>query len=258
MKKIKQKLKNVELPTDKIFKVSKLFEMHNWEIKKGNEFSLYNRFCETLNLFESEQQEFIINLTKNFLKIDIDEYFITLKQVLDMMYEENPKVFTSKIFILPLNFADEVYKPKSSTMMAYLFQHSSFKYEPYFAGRKIIVASSISSIPSNINQSSSSIVFLVDDYVGTGDTAEEALKVIIDNKVNKDKVVLISLVAQNEGIEKIRGMGFRAYAAYYRKKGISEEYKDEELEKYTKIMEDIEKKFYLDQKIILGIKDQRL
>lgn len=244
MKKIKKKFTSKDLSIDKIYKVSKLFKMHQWEIdgNEDNEFSLYHRFCETLNLFEEEQQELIIDLTKKFLKIDLDGYLGTLKQVLKNMYNNDPSIFTSKIFILPLNFAEENYKVKSSAMMAYLFQNSSFNYEPYFAGKKITIVTSIQNIPNNINTSASSIIFLVDDYIGTGDTAETALNSITDSKIIKDKIIVVSLVAQNEGVKKIEDMGFKVYAAHYRKKGISEEYEGEKMEKYTNLMEEIERK----------------
>lgn len=59
---------------------------------------------------------------------------------------------------------------------------------------------------------------MVDDFIGTGDTAEAALNDLIHKGINKDKIVVISLVAQEQGLNKIRSLDIKTDTAYLRKK----------------------------------------
>ena len=71
------KRKKVSAPLfsmDTMAKLDTVFVSNNWKIEKKNRISLYNRFCETLVRFDQEEQQFILDLTKRFKKIGIEEY----------------------------------------------------------------------------------------------------------------------------------------------------------------------------------------
>ncbi|QWH98165.1 phosphoribosyltransferase-like protein [Bacillus mycoides] len=248
--------KQNELTGELLYKINKIFEHHDWPVENNQEieYSLYNRFCKTLRMFDKDQQELIIELTRNYLKLDLGDYLGALTIVLDNMYKQTPNIFTKKIYIMPLIAPDDIGKTKSSTMMAYLFQNIDLKYKPYFANKEINVVNTLEGLPKKLNTSSSCVVFMVDDFIGTGDTAEGAINNLINNGINMDKIVVISLVAQEQGLNKIQSLGIKAYTAYLRRKGISDYYPPEISEKYISIMRTIEEVIKPDEQHLLGYK----
>ncbi|MCU4943041.1 hypothetical protein OCF52_26565 [Bacillus cereus] len=250
-------IKQNELTGEMLLKISRIFKQHGWPVEdnKEMEYSLYNRFCKTLRMFDNEQQELIIELTRNYLKLDFEDYLGALKVVLENMYKQNPDIFTRKIYIMPLIAPQDIGKAKSSTMMAYLFQNIDLKYKPYFANREIIIVNTFEGLPKKLNTANSSVVFMVDDFIGTGDTAEEALNDLIHKGINRDKIVVISLVAQEQGLNKIRSLDIKTYTAHLRKKGISDYYPSEISEKYISLMKTIEEVIKPHNKHMLGYKE---
>ncbi|MEK0224380.1 phosphoribosyltransferase-like protein [Bacillus proteolyticus] len=249
-------IKQNELTGEMLLKISQIFKQHSWPVENDREmeYSLYNRFCKTLSMFNEDQQELIVELTRNYLKLDLEDYLGTLRIVLENMYKQNPNIFTKNIYVMPLIAPDDIGKSKSSTMMAYLFQNTDLKYQPYFANKNITIVNNFNGLPKKLNTSNSSVVFMVDDYIGTGDTAEEALNDLIDKGVNRDKIAVISLVAQEQGLNKILSLDISAYTAYLRRKGISDYYPPEISEKYISIMRTIEEVIKPNTKHLLGYK----
>ena len=63
-----------QLKLDKMHKLDKLFKHHNWPTDRNVDRSLYSRFCKTLMLLTDHLQDFLIELTKDFIWINGKEY----------------------------------------------------------------------------------------------------------------------------------------------------------------------------------------
>ena len=97
-----------------------------------------------------------------------------------------------------------------------------------------------------------SILVLVDDFIGTGNTAEKCLKSMNLPKDIVERTKVLALVAQEEGVDYIQKLGVELYVGETRRKGISDYYTDEEAEHRLKLMEEIEDKMSVKRNYRLG------
>lgn len=133
-------------------------------------------------------------------------------------------------------------KTKSSGLVAYSCQDTMLKYTDLFKNTKFIIIDDLKYLPkkSKLDVNNNPII-LVDDYIGTGDTAIESLEEILELKNYSNKsLFLVSLVAQLTGKKNINDRGFELLSSIYRNKGISDNYEGEKQVELKRIMVSIE------------------
>ena len=86
------------------------------------------------------------------------------------------------------------------------------------------------------------LFFLVDDFMGTGKTAEEALNYYIDKRsIPKAQIIVLSIVAQKEAVDYIREkFEVKVFCPIIRDKGISGHYSSSKRDGAIAIMSSIE------------------
>jgi hypothetical protein len=78
-------------------------------------------------------------------------------------------------------------------------------------------------IEQNHKGRANSLIILLDDFIGSGDTALEAITYFNDNiRNNSDTLILISLVAQLQGVLKIEEQGYKIFYAHLRARAITD------------------------------------
>lgn len=100
------------------------------------------------------------------------------------------------------------------------------------------------------DQRNESLICLVDDFVGTGQTALNVLEELKKRGFNKNQLYVTALVAQESGINALEGYGVPGFASIIRKRGISDNPKYTECD--MKIMESIEAKIGVREPYKLG------
>jgi hypothetical protein len=84
-------------------------------------------------------------------------------------------------------------------------------------------------------------LILVDDFIGSGETALNALSYVMrDIGIDQSNIIILSIVAQIEGIEKIQAQKVTICTAEVRKKGITDSFTSPQKEDYIKIMKEVE------------------
>jgi len=222
-------------------KITHLFERKGWHIidSPDDPESLFSRFCNMLDGLKPEQQELILKLTERYLRVNFKEYLSQFKLATSQV-EKNIIERAPKIYIMPLLPKEDIGKSKSSTFLAHLCKGVDFKYDKLYSRTKFFVIDTIESLPQNFN-SGTSIIFLVDDFIGTGETAEAALNFLVkDTGILQEKIIIISLVAQKEGINRLLKLGAKVYSSVIRDKGITDMYSNPIRRQYLSIMRKIE------------------
>ena len=127
-----------------------------------------------------------------------------------------------------------LYQIKGTTIRQHINLH------PY------MVIDNISKI--NLPDSSKNRIVLVDDFVGTGETAMGAVEYVRElcpTLKDNSTIVVLCIVAMKEGTELLRRNGVATYCHHIRQKGISEEMvegeRDEALNNMTVIESNIKK-----------------
>lgn len=214
-----------------------LFEIKSWNIEKHDGMSLYDRYCNTLLKFEPDEQQFILELSRRFIRIDINEYLPIFEELAYRIRCEYPD---SDIILSPCLPKKDIGNVKSAGLALYQMASTPYKYD---MGNCWIEKNDIANRAAFVNDDS--IIVLVDDFVGTGETAIGAVDYVHDvlgKDFPNDRIKVLSIVVQQSGKQVIESIGVQVYALYEFKKGISDYYEGDRLAKAIEVMEKIEKK----------------
>lgn len=229
-----------------------LFIEKGW--KQFDEYeSFFSNFCSMLENLDGEHSELIIELTKDFIWLRSLDYYLHLKNTL-IKLADFKKLDLSTIHIIPLfSKSDrEKNKIKSSSLVAYLCQINEFKYNDILKNTKFIIHNDLERLPNPATlKRNNNPIILIDDYIGTGDTALEALNEVLEyKKYDNETLFVASLICQNEGKRVLNEFGYEVISDIFRDKGISEKYSGNELVKMLELMNEIEAILRQDEKFI--------
>ena len=233
-----------------VTKLYNIFEKKNWKIWEEGDSSVFDRFCERLVELESdEERDLIIELTNEFLWIQsnmYEEYLLRAFKNLFKSEKWNPEKEKS-IYICPLLPPRDFGKQKSSTHMLYLCQGILLRTYSEFQEKQVRICET----PERLKEHADKIgaLILIDDFIGSGETALECLEYL--NFVNV-KTYIVALVAQEEGINNISSEGISVFTAVSRKKAITDVYPEEEAKEKIKKMIKISKQLQAPKGMQLG------
>lgn len=219
-----------------IDKAKSIFLENGWLFENQPKFE---RFCETLAILTNEQRELYFELTRRFLVYeDISSY---RNGILNVFSKVETKDFL-KIYIYPLLSEEDLNKNKSSNFVHYQFRDARFELPNDVDNKLVFLDRPGEGLPKDVNSNENLKIILVDDFIGTGETALGAVKYLCEKKnVSKNKITILSLVAQQKGIDAIEAEDIAVYSNMVRNKGISDNYTEETKSKYLIIMEKVEK-----------------
>jgi len=227
-----------------VAELTRIFKRKTWEVKddSDNQLSLFNRFISTLTNFSPEQRKLILELTERFDLIPSSDYEAHIKIALNNLLKDTALDLSeiNSIYVAPLIAERDFGKNKSSKYV----QYSLPNLLPYYSqlGNKKIIPTNELELPSNVKWETS-ILLVVDDFIGTGNTAKEAIGFLIDKKeIATNNIIVLSIAALREGISLIKNLNVRIYTSMELKKGITDFYSAEEIPNKLEIMDEIEGK----------------
>lgn len=238
-------------------KLVEVFTANEWEIpneEAGME-SRFNRFCERLCTLDAEEQRLVIELTRRFTAIGGTEYPQLILKLMNCLHSQNLPVFSEveKVFILPLIAPEDRGRTKSSSVVWYHCREELIRYSSLLADKTVLCcdiekASWIKTLKIN------ELVILVDDFIGSGETAVSAVNWLTDSfGTDPKQIVILSIAALEMGIDHVRQKtGVEVYAYYIFRKGISDYYSDDQRDGCLKTMAGIEDKLKVDSDFRLG------
>lgn len=238
--------KDSRLSAEVFLSLVQVFKDKEWEIPEKTEDSQsrFCRFCERLSIFEEEEQRLIIELTKRFSEIKYEDYLSVALNLLEQINRTNNTFLVSakRLFFFPLLAPDDFTKSKSSKFVWYFFRSEKIKYCRALSNKELYFFE-IDNETSTKKLKSDDFIILVDDYIGTGETAEKAIKWFQEERhIDPSMMVILALAAQNIGLEYLKNLGVEVYSYYRFDKGITDYYAGEELEAHIRLMIGIEKK----------------
>lgn len=231
-------------------KLMELFQKKHWQIDTDKDFSTFERYVTTLSNLSEEQQNFMMKISERFLHIGISQYVDELVFPLERLRKENPACCLLFAQCLP---EAEKGNLKSSAMVLYQFRGNSIN-SLVELGKHTVCTSDIKTYLPRLKKGTFKIV-LVDDYIGTGDTALAAIEYVrhvSSDELAKSDIMILCIVAMKEGVERLANEGIRVYSTHTLSKGISDYYKGEELEKATSLMSSIEAKIKVTDRCRFG------
>lgn len=214
-----------------------IFTQNNWFSKSGQE-QAYKSFMDMLVNFSDEQKNLILDLAKRYLWIGFNEYFQAILDQLTIV-EDAKLASCEKIIVFPIVKPKDIGKAKSSMPFLYMFRSVTFAGKRY-EHINFEVVDSYTQI-KKIKFGPKDLLFLVDDFVGSGDTLKITVEEILKNETLKAEVInVLTLVTQAESLSKVKELKISYYSAHTRTKGISDFYASSEIEAKISIMRSIE------------------
>jgi hypothetical protein len=225
---------------ESISQLNKIFKTNNWSERDIDEF-VFDNFCKLLDNLNAEQRKLIIELVERYKWISFAEYPEKILATLDNIEEEklnNLKV----IYLFPvIKLEDEggfksgqflIYQIKAFKRHLKKYKEITFKYTSKFE----ILTNPDFKLKDNES------LFLIDDYIGSGETLNACLEIIKTNpEITNDKINIVTLATQKETADVVSQEGITIYSDYYSAKGITDYSTSPLLEEKIKIMLEIEK-----------------
>ena len=242
-----------------IFELASIFKEKGWTIEQStdDEYSIFDLFCDRLQSLESDSdRDLIIELTKNYLVVDVDEYCNYLSKTLKIFFEEKKYLLDNldTIHVFPVQEKDYIDKTKSGNIICYFLQGIVFRKLSVFRDKRVRIIETFNGLEKHKDEIE--ILMLVDDYVGSGDTVLGCINTVEEKGISKDKINVLALVLQECGKNAVEGYGVPICASVIKEKAISDNYEHEEAEKKVEQMKKISKQIRVkDHNLYLGYKE---
>lgn len=222
-----------------ISKLNKIFKNKNWNEKDIDEY-VFDNFCQLIVNLNEEQRELLIDLVERYKWISISEYPEKILSTMEKV--ENDKLEKLKtIYLFPIiDIVDEGYYKSGQFLMYQIkaFKRNLIKYKDI----KFTFIAKFETLKNhNFEFGEDEALFLIDDYIGSGETLNSCLREIKSNpNIENDKINIITIATQKETSELFKKQGISFYADYYSKKGLTDFEKTELLSEKIRIMLEIE------------------
>lgn len=235
-----------------------LFESKRWNVQEMGRYSVFNRFCDRLAELENDtQRDLIMTLTEDFLWVDSSMYEQYLQRAFYKLFnDESWKPVKGKnICICPLLPERDFGKVKSSTFMLYFCQSILLRTYTEFQDEQIRICETPEVLKEEKYREHIDSVILIDDFIGSGETALESLAYLDFLRKEGKKLYVLALVVQRQGKENIQREGISVFSDIVREKGISDRYDKKEAEQKLKEMENISRLLKAPKELYFGFLD---
>ena len=214
-----------------------LFNFKGWDIDEDGDISYFNRYVKTLNSLEKPQQEFFLDLSSRFLHIPASEYLEKLIHPLRNLRTEDPDAELLFACCLP---KEDIGSTKSSHMVLYQLKGCSIKSKINLFPFHVIEKWDVKNL-KRLKKPKVKVV-LVDDFIGTGDTALSAIDYIQElyPEITNSQINILCIVTMKEGMELLVQHGYKIYPSLIIGKGITDFFEGDEYDAAIKNMQKIE------------------
>jgi len=235
-------------------RLTTIFQSNKWPFPDSKEDSaLFMDFCNLLSNLSIAEQELVLILTEDFLRVTYFDYLPLMEKVL-LRIDNSLIEKAGKIFILPLISPKDkaIGVIKSSHNMLYDVLHQCINRHTCFSNAKHKTSALVDIGKIQPDRCNALLIF-VDDYIGSGLTACEAMWDYWGSyRIESDSVVIIALVGQDKGVHILKQHFFNVHVEHIRRRGISDSNKFTDINIPLDIMDQIERRLKVFKKYRRG------
>jgi len=238
-----------KLDWNDVIALHNIFTKKKWFLKMGQE-SVHKNLCELVTNLTDEQKQLIFDLCNRYVWISNNEYLELLLEVLEKIEDEKIEN-VKRIIVFPIVKPKDIGKIKSSASLLYNFKSLHFG-TPKYNNIEFKVIDSYKNFAAE-KFTNYDLLFLVDDYIGSGQTLFEGLEELKKNQSLENEMInVIALVAQTSTLSELNKKNISSYVKYSMGKGISENFSPPELEINIELMKEIEKLIPANERFSFG------
>ena len=238
------------LPIQTFTKIQQLFAEKSWPLDGFLDEGYFDKFCLMMQELSKEQQEMLLALSQDFVWVQDMEYLKYFVIVFDLFINQLDPNVRRTIVITPLLPPDDFGKSKSSVALFYQIKSSIFHIQNKYSNHNICLLES----PSAFDESAfalDTIFCLVDDFIGSGETAIAATQFFLDREIPTDNIFVLGLVAMQQGVNCLTQNNIQVFSGKIMQKAISER-SDGKKDTYCELMREIEVKIKVRDKYKFG------
>ena len=225
---------------ESISQLNKIFKNKRWIERDIDEY-VFDNFCKLLDNVKESERELIIELAERYQWISFSEYQDKILNTLESVEDEKVKEL-KKIYIFPIIKLEDEGGFKSGQFLIYQIKAFKKHLKKYSDIQFTYVSKFDILTNPEFELHGNEAIFLIDDYVGSGETLNSCLKILRSNKnITNDKLNVITIAIQKEISNIINEEGVSIYSDYFSPKGLSDFNKSPILEEKINIMLNIEK-----------------
>lgn len=210
----------MSLGIDELQRLTEIFRKLKW--RRSDRFArpdktVFDLVAEMLSALTPDQRQLIFTLLPSFLWIKGDDYFpqfrIALETIPNSLFDNRENIV---VVPLSLNPSDM----KSGLSLIYPAPESLIPALGFSIGKTVKKFITIDRIPKD---DPPSVILVIDDFIGTSDSAESVITKYKNNYQNRDDIIaFVSIVCMAEGQRRLLEAGYQVFSAFYPTKGISE------------------------------------
>jgi len=219
-------------------KAHNFFGRKDWH-KNVNSTVVFTNFIQLLLNLEDEKRELIFELSERFTWITSAEYQDLIAKVLKSI-DVTVLGSIKKVILFPVhNEEDE--GTKSGHAFLYLFK-GLLPFNSLFDTITVqIIEEYEELLDEKLKINDQTAIFLLDDFLGSGETIDNTLKEVKKNLAIKNKNLhVVSIASQQQAVDFLLSEGIPLHTHYISNKGITDNYSGPELNQKTEIMKEIE------------------
>ena len=216
-------------------KLVEIFRELDWNIEEDR----FDCFCKLLSRLKEDEQQLILELTRDFLYCGLNHYPAAISDVVSKVTSIIPKNI-KEVVAIPLISPKDIGKVKSGSFLIYLLS-PELKKAVEVNGCKFLSRDRCSELANSKEPRRNTLILFVDDFLGSGGTAKEALDEYNEKyRVESDAVLVAVLVAQQTAVNFLREIGVESVYAHLRVRGISDSDRFHDKDLALKLIDQIE------------------
>ena len=210
----------------------------------GGAGTVLDEFCTLFSILESDERNLLLGLLQDFLHITTPEIYGHIEEATKKICSHTLSTSEIIVFIPLLCKEDrEKCKNKSGPYYNYALEHFILPSLKQFPRNKTRFWSSVDALDIHHFDRKNALIVFIDDYIGTGDTALDALfEYSSEYSRSDDTVAVLVPVAQQIGLERLQRMQFTVHTSIVRHRGISDSGRFPNSDAHLEIMKSIESK----------------
>ena len=231
-----------ELPIQTYNRLLQIFSRKGWPRNSVVGTGYFDRFCELLKELSDEEQEMLLTLTEDFVWVQEMEYIGYFYPAFDRFIRSLPSEPRRTIVIAPLLPEADFGKSKSSVIFFYMIKSHMPEIQAEYRAQSILHNITMQDNLANFDPAffpEGSLFCLVDDFIGSGETAVSAIQFFLDRGISAEQLAVLSLVVLQQGIDYLSQNQIRVLSGLVMGKAITDR-TDGNAEYYRELMQGIE------------------
>lgn len=207
-----------DLSLERLISIGEAFRHKGWSIESDEEIkAAFDSTLELSAILSHEDFQIFLQFLRNFERIEWGSYVYRLSKAFDKVPEKWRNVNHARI--IPLISPKNIGEAKSGAMLVYPFYHKIISKISYKSVEKY---DNYSNVQKRVTKDDF-VTFILDDFIGTGQTASEFLEFYTQNYLSyNEKLVFISIAGMESGIQHIQSLGHEVYVDYVARRAIAD------------------------------------